>query len=167
MRLYAEELALARSYSGEHPFESLTEEQVQQIAERGRLLRNWFRSNGAIHNTISVLVLAFIFLTDYWALLRMPRLLLPAGEAHSLARIAVAAMLAGGIHSYLMYSLGVYSMHEGASHRWIFVGADAWRGARASLPETSLVWRRAIQCTTKCTTCPITRTSAAQPTGSF
>ena len=32
---------------------------------------------------------------------------------NSTARIVLAAAAAGGLHSWLMYSLGVYSMHEG------------------------------------------------------
>ena len=130
MRLHPEEMELARAYTDSHTFESLRPEQIKIVTERGRRLREWFQKHHGLHNLISGLVLAFIFLLDYWALLRMPLWFLPEGRAHSTGIIVLAALLAGSLHSTLMYSLSVYSMHEGAAHKWIFVGR--WKLVRAA-----------------------------------
>jgi hypothetical protein len=55
-------------------------------------------------------------------LLRMPRWFLPEAGSQPFAMVVVAAVLTGCLHSFVLYSLGVYSMHEGASHYWIFMG---------------------------------------------
>lgn len=122
MKLHPEELELARAYQRHQPFEPLTPEQVKLVTQQGRRLRDWFKTHPGLHNTISALVLLFLFLSDYWALLRMPRWFLPDERASSVAMTVVAASLAGAIHSILFYSLSVYSMHEGAAHGWIFIG---------------------------------------------
>jgi fatty acid desaturase len=43
------------------------------------------------------------------------------GADHGIPRLLGAAAIAGGVHSWLMYSLTVYSMHEGAAHGIVFV----------------------------------------------
>jgi hypothetical protein len=120
MRLHPDELELARAWQRESPFEPLTEEQLSVLASRGREMRTWFKQHAALHNWISVLVLVILFGSDFLVLFALPPWLL--------ARINVmlAALFTGALHSFLLYSLGVFSMHEGASHHWVFLGTGAF-----------------------------------------
>jgi hypothetical protein len=118
MRLHPEEVAFARAYDRELPFEGLTDEQMRLILERGRALFHWFKSHPRLHLAISTLTLVAIFALDWALLVPLPAWLL--GEAPSTARTLASAVLAGGLHSWLMYSMGVYSMHEGAAHKLVF-----------------------------------------------
>jgi hypothetical protein len=122
MIFHYEELALARAYEQAHPFEGLTDEQMSAVMAKGRTLYHWFKEHPAIHNTINLTVLIVLFAADYFILLELPGVFLPAGEAHSWGAILAAAAVSGSLHSYLLYSLGVLSLHEGAAHRIVFVG---------------------------------------------
>ena len=114
MRLHIEELNAAQAYQQSRPdFAGLTVSQAQLILHRGRSHYKWMKAHPALHNAINAAVLAFLFAADWFALVRLPGLL----ENH-----ALAAALAGALHSYLLYSLSVFSMHEGAAHGMIFLG---------------------------------------------
>jgi hypothetical protein len=118
MKVHPEEIALARAYSDAAPFEGLTEDQMQKIMVRGRALFHWFKAHRRLHNAISAATCAAIFGLDFLVLAPLPAWLL--GDAASNARIVAVALLSGALHSWLMYSLSVYSMHEGAAHKIIF-----------------------------------------------
>src|SRR5215212_9436700 len=120
MKLHADEMALARAYAASLDFEGLTEDQTREVMKRGRELFHWFKAHPAIHNIISTLVLIAIFAADYLAQVRLPAWLLTSDSSSSTPAVLVAAALAGGLHSWLLYSLAVYSMHEGAAHRLIY-----------------------------------------------
>ena len=120
MKMHAEELALARAYNDAAAFEGLTDEQMQQIMARGRTLFHWFKAHRRLHYVISTVTLVTIFALDFWLLVKLPAWLLAGGASESTTRVALAAFLCGGLHSWLMYSLSVYSMHEGAAHKIIF-----------------------------------------------
>jgi hypothetical protein len=122
MRLHPEELLLARAWQQKMPFEPLTEEQLGVLAARGRELRAWFKGHSGVHNAIIILVILFLFAADFGVLFGMPRWLLGEGGIRSPGTLILAALLTGVLHSFLLYSLGVFSMHEGASHHWIFLG---------------------------------------------
>ena len=114
MRLHPEELAAAQAYQQAHDdFEGLTPEQARRILDRGRCLYKWMKQHHAIHNAINLGVLIFLFAADWFALASVPAMF---------AAPIFAAVLAGAIHSYLMYSLSVFSLHEGAAHGIIFLG---------------------------------------------
>jgi hypothetical protein len=120
MNNHPEELALARAYCSSQPFEELSAEQMSRIMDRGRALHKWFKAHKAIHCAISLGVIAFLFAADYLVLTRLPRVFLPPGGGHSWSFLLLSSFVVGSLHSYLMYSLGVYSLHEGAAHRAIF-----------------------------------------------
>jgi hypothetical protein len=122
MILHPEELAHARAYEQAHQFEGLTDGQMSAIMARGRVLFHWFKEHPHIHNTINLAVLVGIFVADYFILMKLPGVFLPPGQTHSDGAIVAAAAVAGSLHSYLLYSLGGFSLHEGAAHRIIFVG---------------------------------------------
>jgi len=130
MKIHEEELAFARAYEAEHAFEGLTDGQMSVIMNRGRALFHWFKAHPRLHNTISALVLILLFGLDYLVLLEMPALFLPPGPTHAWWQILLAAAICGSLHSYLLYSLGVFSLHEGAAHRIIFVG-HGWLARQA------------------------------------
>lgn len=125
MQVHHEELAHARAYEASHAFESLTEDQLRAIRARGRELFAWFKAHPHLHNTINLLTLTFLLVADGAAILLLPRIWLTPGEPGSLPAVLAAATVAGCVHSYLLYSLTVFSMHEGAAHNIVFVGKGA------------------------------------------
>lgn len=124
MQLHPEELELARAFERSMSFEALSKEQMKLIMDRGREQYHWFKKHPGTHALINLAVLIFLLGADYVILLRLPSLFLPQSVAHTTARIITAALIAGGLHSWLMYSLIVFSMHEGAAHRIIFPHDD-------------------------------------------
>jgi hypothetical protein len=117
------ELQLARDFVPEPPFEGLSEEQISLIMNRGRRLYKWFNKHPHVHNLINSAVILFIFTADFFSLMWLPRLFLSPHQANSIGSILLAAFLAGCLHSWLTYSLLVFSLHEGAAHNLAFVGS--------------------------------------------
>jgi hypothetical protein len=113
-------MTLAREYAETLRFEGLTDRQMKGITQRARDLHQWYKNHPALHSAISVSVFVFLFAADYFALLRLPLWLLPAGRAHPWETIVLAAVLAGFVHAYLMYSMAFFSMHDGYTHKVIF-----------------------------------------------
>jgi fatty acid desaturase len=111
-------LTLARAYDADHRFERLTATQLARLRERARVLHGWTRAHPRTHSMISVSVLVFLFAADYWALLRLPVTIL-GGESESI-RWLLAAAASGFVHSYLLYSLAFFTMHDGYAHKVMF-----------------------------------------------
>ncbi len=124
MEFHQEELDLARAYERMTPFEGLSKEQMKLIMDRGRELHRWYKSHIFLHSMINVAVIVFIFAVDYQILLRLPGMLIPPGSEVARLHWFGAALLVGGLHSWLMYSMIVFSMHEGAAHKIIFPHGD-------------------------------------------
>jgi len=120
MRLHTEELVLARAYSGTQTFDGLSAEQLDSIRARARTLYRWFRAHPILHSAITLAVLVFLFGADYWVLLRLPRFWLVDGRFPSPAATVVAAIVAGFLYSYLLYSLSFFTIHDGYSHAVLF-----------------------------------------------
>lgn len=120
MNNHPEELTLARAYRLGQPFEELSAQQISRIMDRGRALHRWFKGHKALHSTIGFSVIVFLLGADYLVLMRLPKLFLPAGGTDSWIVLLLSSCVVGSLHSYLMYSLSVYSLHEGAAHRNIF-----------------------------------------------
>ncbi len=121
MRVHPEELELARTYTESRVFEHLSPEQVRLIMNRGRELHRWFKSHPGIHALISACVICGIFAMDFFVLVRFPRFMISSSHP-SLPAVIFAAVVTGAAHSWLMYSLTIYSLHEGAAHNMIFPG---------------------------------------------
>jgi|HubBroStandDraft_4_1064222.scaffolds.fasta_scaffold85267_2 hypothetical protein len=122
MKLHPEELELARAYENSHGFEDLSDQQMHAIRERGRALYKWFRAHPYFHNLVNSAVILSIFGADAFALLGLPRLFLSNDRAHDLRWILIASIATGCLHGWLMYSLSVLSLHEGAAHGLVFSG---------------------------------------------
>ena len=120
MNIHQDELALARAFSASANFETLTDDQVLKIMNRGRALFHWFKAHRRTHYAISAAVLLFIFLTDYAVQVQLPRWFIDARGESSTSRIVIGALVSGAAHSWLLYSLIVYSIHDGAAHKTIF-----------------------------------------------
>ena len=120
MKLHPDEMALARAYTTATSFEGLTGEQMRRIMVRGRELFHWFKDHPRTHYAISTAVLAVIFAADYAAQVSLPHAIIGEAATSTTARLVMAAVVAGGLDSWLMYSLSVYSMHEGAAHKMIY-----------------------------------------------
>jgi fatty acid desaturase len=130
MNLHSEELALARAYSAGLAFDGLTEEQMASIAARSRVIHQWFKSHPVLHSAISVSVLVFLFSADYWALMHLPSWLIPSTKPRPIASVLIAGGIVGFLHSYLLYSMAFFTMHDGYSHKVLFpLGTRAGRAA--------------------------------------
>lgn len=116
MRVHARELELAREFMGSQQFEALNPEQLRLILSRGRELHRWFKTHLRLHAAISTSVIASILAADWFALIELPRFTISAS-------VVVAAIVTGVVHSWLLYSLAIFSLHEGAAHHIIFPGA--------------------------------------------
>ena len=120
MKLHPEELALSRAHTRDLPFEGLTDDQLKRFESRALQLYEWFEGHPYTHNAIGVLVLCFLFGADYWVLFHLSRWLLPDGLTHSTGSVLLAAVLCGSLHSYVMYSMAIFSVHEAFTHRVLF-----------------------------------------------
>ena len=120
MNLHLEELSWARAYEKQLPFEKLSVEQIHSIMTRGRELHRWFKNHQRTHCLISLAVLTFLLGGDYLVLLHLPAIWLHAGRQNPLGANLLAGVVCGVLHCWLMYSLGTYTIHEGAAHKIIF-----------------------------------------------
>ena len=124
MKFHPEELELARSYTEVTPVPGLSREQLKAILDRGRQLFKWHKAHPVLHALINLCVFVLLFTADYYVLLALPSWLLADGRDRRAVSFVLAALTTGGLHSWLLYSLGVFSMHEGAAHGIIFPHAD-------------------------------------------
>jgi fatty acid desaturase len=120
MHIHPEEIRWAQVNEKQLPFEPLNRDQVHSIMERGRELHRGYKSHYVLHCLINLLVLVVLLGGDYLALLRLPGLWLAPGSHNPAGAIAIAGVISGLLHCWLMYSLAVFTMHEGAAHRIIF-----------------------------------------------
>jgi len=120
-----QELELARRYVASPPFEGLSDQQMSLIMDRGRSLYKWFKAHPAVHNLINAAVILCIFVADYFALIRVPRLFLLPLQSNPVPSVLLASLTAGCLHSWILYSLSVFSLHEGAAHNLIFAGTGS------------------------------------------
>jgi hypothetical protein len=122
MKLHPEELELAHAYGRSLGFEELSAQQVHAIRHRGRALYEWFKVHSGLHNLINCIVIGSILLADALSLLGLPRLILAGGRLHNAGWMVLASLATGCFHGGLMYSMSVFSLHEGAAHNLIFLG---------------------------------------------
>jgi hypothetical protein len=128
MKLHADELRLARAWDVVNQFERLSQEQITAIQERGRTLFRWFKLHPRLHNVISASVILFLLAGDAFALLVLPRWFFNSTEP-GVGWVVLASVICGSLHGWMLYSLSVLSLHEGAAHNMIFAGKG--RMARA------------------------------------
>jgi fatty acid desaturase len=133
MILHEDELALARAYEASVPLETLTREQLRLVIARGRMLHGWYKGHPRTHAAISFALLVSLVAADLAILLALPATMLPNGAESSVGRVLLAALVCGGLHSWLLYSLGGWSAHEGASHNLIFPGSHPAARALAAV----------------------------------
>lgn len=122
MKVHPVELELARAYDQELAFEKLSPEQILLIRNRGRELYRWFKAHPAIHALINTSLILFILGADWLLLTQFPRLFLHSDRFAGRGTLVLAAVATGALHSWLMYSLTTFSLHEGAAHHAIFPG---------------------------------------------
>jgi hypothetical protein len=122
VNIHLDELGMAREYTRGHAFEDLSSEQTRLILDRGRELYKWFKAHPRTHALINALVILSLFAFDFVALLQLPHWILPSGGHPSVGLVAVAAIISGSLHSWFTYSIGIFSLHEGAAHKLIFPG---------------------------------------------
>ncbi len=112
MHNHPEEVRWAQVNEKQLPFEPLNRTQVHSIMERGRELHRGYKAHFVLHCLISLFVLVVLLGGDYLALLRLPGLWLASGSHNPAGAIVTAGVICGLLHCWLMYSLGVFTMHE-------------------------------------------------------
>ena len=120
MKVHLAELELAHEYNGSHALEHLDAGQVKQVMSRGRKLHKWFKAHPALHIVISISVIASIFAMDWLGWIALSRWFVASHPG--LPALILVAILTGIAHSWLLYSLSSYALHEGAAHNLIFPG---------------------------------------------
>ena len=120
MHIYPEEIRWAQVNQKNQPFEPLNRDQVHSIMERGRELHRWYKSHYVLHCLVNLLVLVVLLGGDYVVLLRLPGLWLTPRSHNPVGAIVLAGVICGLLHCWFMYSIGVFTMHEGAAHKIIF-----------------------------------------------
>jgi len=122
MKVHADELELARAYGETSAFEELSPEQLRAVMYRGRSLYHWFKEHPHTHNLINGALILGLFACDATTLVVLPSWLLGNGRGLSTGWVLLAALIAGAAHSWLGYSMAIFSLHEGAAHNLIFCG---------------------------------------------
>jgi hypothetical protein len=133
MNFHEDEFQLARTYNQNHAFEHLTPAQVLEIRSRGRNLHGWFRSHPRTHNLISISVILLIFAVDWFGFVNLARWIIATHPG--MPALILTAIFIGTLHSWLLYTLAVYSLHEGAAHNLIFPGRGSASRAASFLAE--------------------------------
>lgn len=131
MKFHADEFAMAREYSSSHDFEHLDAEQIHQVMVRGRELHTWFRAHTRLHAAISLSAIGSLFAIDWLVWIALARWFV--ATVPGTPALIFAAIFTGAVHSWLAYSLGIYSMHEGAAHNLIFPGTGRLNRAASFL----------------------------------
>src|SRR5258708_4463228 len=82
----------------------------------------WFKAHPRAHVLINALVITCILGMDWVVLLQMPHWILRSNGHPGTGLLVATAVLAGALHSWLLYSLAIFTLHEGAAHKLIFPG---------------------------------------------
>jgi fatty acid desaturase len=117
MKLHKEEFQLAQTYNQTTQFEGLSPLQIRNIRERGRSLHRWFVAHRRTHFLINLAVIVFLLSADALTLLWLPQRVASGADT---AGWLLGSLLVGSLHGWWLYSLSVFSIHEGASHQMIF-----------------------------------------------
>ena len=120
LTIHPEELAWARAHAERAAFQPLSREQMHLIMARGRELHHWFKAHHRQHCLINALVLIFLLVADYLTVLRLPGIWLSPGLQNSIQAVLGACLITGAVRSWVLYSLSVFTLHEGAAHKTIF-----------------------------------------------
>jgi hypothetical protein len=122
MKIHLDELEMAREYTSGQAFEDLSRDQTRLILDRGRELYKWFKAHPRTHALINALVIVWILGMDAVVLLWLPHWILPSQGRPGAGWLVAAAVCTGALHSWLLYSLAIFTLHEGAAHKLIFPG---------------------------------------------
>ena len=110
MIFHPEEYKAAQEYWKDRQFPGVSDEQFSLIKEKGRSLIKFHLNYPAIHHLISFSVFVIVFWLDWLVLIKL--------GAYFASGI-LAGIVIGVLHSIIMYSLAVYTLHEGAAHKLI------------------------------------------------
>jgi len=111
MIFHPEEYQAAQEYWKERSFPGLSSGQVVEIREKGKDLIKFHLRHRLTHHSINLFVLIILFGIDWWILLRL--------GAYIGNSAVLSGLLVGFLHGILMYSLAIFTLHEGAAHKLI------------------------------------------------
>lgn len=110
MILHPEEFQRAVEYWKDKEFPALSKEQYALITEHGKCMIRFYLRHPYLHHAINLGVFAVIFALDFLVLLRL---------GAYIDSPLWAGLVVGLLHAYIMYTLSVFSLHEGAAHKLI------------------------------------------------
>ena len=110
MIFHPEEYKAAQDYWKGRQFLGVSPEQYNRIKEKGQEFIKFQLRHPGVHHLISFLVFVVIFWLDWWVLLKL---------GNHIASSVWAGIVIGISHSFIIYSLAVYTLHEGAAHKLI------------------------------------------------
>ena len=110
MIFHPEEYNSAKLYWKDRPFPSITSQQRVSISDKAKELIKFHLRHPNIHLIINFLVFILLFSLDWLILMRLPAVVHPPW---------LAGVVVGLLHGYVMYSLAVFTLHEGSAHKLI------------------------------------------------
>ncbi|MFQ5952928.1 MAG: fatty acid desaturase [Candidatus Omnitrophota bacterium] len=113
MKFHPEEYENALEYWKNRDFPHVSKEQHRVISEKGKGMINFYLRHPALHHLINLAAFAVIFGLDWWVLMRL--------GAYIVSPV-LGGLAVGFLHSYLIYTLIVFTMHEGAAHNLVILG---------------------------------------------
>ncbi len=111
MIFHPEEYEAAKRYWNGKDFPELTSEQIASIKAKGDDLIKFHLRHPVIHSLINLTVIVLIFTLDYWILLY--------SGAPFKNNPLLSGLIIGILHGIIMYSLAIFTLHEGAAHKII------------------------------------------------
>lgn len=113
MKNYKEEHEMAALYQKEfnQDFELIEGEQAKDLRKKASKWYSWSRQNPVVHNAINLTVIITLLVLDFYAF-----------RIHIFENPWGNILLTFLAHSYLAYSLSIFTIHEGAGHQMIILG---------------------------------------------
>ncbi|MCY1014543.1 fatty acid desaturase [Pyxidicoccus sp. MSG2] len=101
-------------------FPSLTKAQLDDLRHKSHALQQEFRAHPVLHDTLNVLLLLGLFAADLLSLTVLP--FLSPWPLSTPGGAALAGVVSGAVHSFLVCGIVTFSVHEGAAHNLIILG---------------------------------------------
>ncbi|MCP3098450.1 fatty acid desaturase [Myxococcus sp. K15C18031901] len=101
-------------------FPSLTKAQLDTLRRRSQELQGQFRAHPVLHDALNVLLLLGLFCADVLALTALP-FAFPGWLASATGR-ALAGVVSGAVHGFIVCGIVTLSVHEGAAHDLLIIG---------------------------------------------
>lgn len=107
MKVYSSELENWSKFRAHEKTVPLTTEQLRLIDQKSKFLLKQTLANPTLHNILGVLLILILILIDIYSFT---------------IQGTIGLVLMTLVHGFILYSLTIYTMHEGAGHKRIILG---------------------------------------------